>query len=104
MDAMINSWQVASVPPKILNLTGLEKVSVRSIAERFGELMGKQPRFKGTPKGTSLLADASEMARLLGPPKVSLDDGLRRLARSVLAREHPLDHPTMWEKREGFGR
>ena len=104
MDKMIDSWRVAAVPPKILNLTGLEKVSVRAMAERLGELMGVQPKFKGTPKGTSLLADASEMARLLGPPKTSLDEGLRRVARSVMAREHPLDHPTMWEKREGFGR
>ena len=102
MDKMIDSWRVAAVPPKILNLTGLEKVSVRAMAERLGELMGVQPKFKGTPKGTSLLADASEMARLLGPPKTSLDEGLRRVARSVMAREHPLDHPTMWEKREGF--
>jgi len=103
LDAMIASWRVAAVPPKVLNLTGLEKVSTRAIAERLGELMGIEPKFKGTPKGTSLLGDASEMARLLGEPKTSLDDGLRRIARSVLAREHPLDHPTQWEKREGFG-
>ncbi|HRT93425.1 MAG TPA: NAD-dependent epimerase/dehydratase family protein [Planctomycetota bacterium] len=104
MDAMIASWQVASVPPKVLNLTSPETYAVRDIAERLGELMGRKPTFKGTPKGTSLLGDASEMARLLGPPKTSLDEGLRRIARSVLAREHPLDHPTQWEKRDGFGK
>jgi len=103
MDAMIASWKLASVPPKILNLTGLENVSVRAMAERLGELMGIEPEFKEGPRGTPLLGDASEMARLLGPPKTSLDEGLRRIARSVLAREHPLDHPTQWEKREGFG-
>jgi len=104
MDKMIASWALASVPPKVLNLTGLEKVSVRAMAERLGELMGIEPKFRGAPKGTSLLADAREMARLLGPPATSLDEGLRRVARSVLAREHPLDHPTQWEKRDGFGR
>jgi len=103
MDAMIASWAVASVPPKVLNLTSPERYAVRAIAERLGELMGIKPKFKGTPKGTSLVARADEMVRLLGAPKTSLDEGLRRIARSVLAREHPLDHPTQWEKREGFG-
>jgi nucleoside-diphosphate-sugar epimerase len=103
MDAMIESYQVASVPPKVLNLTGTEKVSVYDIAVRLGELMGIEPRFEGTPKGTSLLGKADEMARLLGPPKVSLDEGLQRLAKSILAREFPIDHPTQWERRKGFG-
>ncbi len=103
LDAMIASWRLASVPPKIINLTSPEIYSVREIAERLGELMGIEPRFTGTPKGTSLIGDASEMVRLLGRPKVSLEEGLRRVARSVLAREYPLDHPTQWEKREGFG-
>lgn len=103
MDAMIASHRVASVPPKILNLTGTENVSVRAMAERLGELMGIKPKFTGTPKGTSLLGKADEMARLLGPPKTSLEEGLRRIARSVMAHEFPLDHPTQWEKRDGFG-
>jgi len=103
MDAMIASWRLASVPPKIINLTSPEVYSVREIAERLGKLMGIEPRFTGTPKGTSLIGDASEMVRLLGRPKVSLEEGLWRVARSVLAREHPLDHPTQWEKRDDFG-
>ncbi|MGQ9731522.1 MAG: NAD-dependent epimerase/dehydratase family protein [Candidatus Zipacnadales bacterium] len=103
MDAMIASHKVVSVPPKVLNLTGTEKISVRAMAERLGELMGIEPKFIGTPKGTSLLGKADEMARLLGPPKTSLDEGLQRIAKSVMAREFPLDHPTEWEKRKGFG-
>lgn len=102
MDVMYRSWEVASVPAKYLNLTGTQKVSVRAIAERFGELMGKQPKFKGTPRETALLARTEEMVRLFGEPKVSLDEGLQRVAESVMKREHPLDHPTMWEVRTGF--
>lgn len=103
MDAMIESWRVASVPRKVLNMTGTEKVSVRAMAERLGELMGIEPKFTGTPKGTSLLGRADEMARLLGEPKTSVDEGLQRVARSVLAREFALNKPTEWEKRDGFG-
>ena len=103
MDAMIASWKVAAVPARILNMTGTETVSIRAIAERLGELIGIEPKFTGEPKGTSLLGKADEMARLLGEPKTSLDEGLRRVAHSVMARQHPLDHPTQWEKRTGFG-
>jgi len=103
MDKMIASWQLAAVPPKVLNLTGTEKVSVRAIAEHLGELMGIEPTFTGEPSDTAALGRADEVARLLGPPKTPLDEGLRRVARSVLAREFPIDHPTQWERRKGFG-
>ncbi len=103
MDKMIASHKAARVPARILNLTGTRKVSVRLIAEKLGQLMGSKPKFKRTPKPTALLGKADEMARLLGEPKVSLDEGLRRVARSIMAREFPIDHPTQWERRKGFG-
>lgn len=102
MDVMYRSWEVATVPARYLNLTGTEKVSVQAIAERLGELMGLEPKFTGTPSEKALLGKTDEMVRLFGQPKVSLDEGLQRVAQSVLAREHPLDHPTMWENRNGF--
>ncbi len=102
LDMMIASAGVAAVPPKVLNITGLSKVSVRAMAERLGALMGKRPRFSKEEGGSSLLAVANEMARLLGSPNTPLDDGLRRVAESVMRREHPLDHPTQFERRVGF--
>jgi len=102
MEVMYRSHEVASVPAKYLNLTGAEKVSVREIAEKLGKLIGKEPRFKGEPKEVALLGKTDEMVRLFGMPKVSLDEGLARVAESVMKREHPLDHPTMWEVRTGF--
>jgi len=102
MDVMYRSHEVAAVPAKYLNLTGTEKVSTRTIAEKLGQLMGKEPRFKGEPAELALLGKTDEMVRLFGPPKVSLDDGLARVAESVMKHEHPIDHPTMWEKRTGF--
>jgi nucleoside-diphosphate-sugar epimerase len=102
MEVMYRSWEVASVPAKYLNLTGTEKVSTREIAEKLGRLMGIEPKFTGTPAETALLAKTDEMVRLFGQPKVSLDEGLARVAESVMKHEHPIDHPTMWEKRTGF--
>jgi nucleoside-diphosphate-sugar epimerase len=103
LDLMIDSARLCAVPCETLNMTGVEKVSVVDIAQRLGKLMGKEPRFKGEPKGTNLLGKADKMARLLWTPPTSLDEGLARLAESVMAREHPLDHPTEWEKRDKFG-
>lgn len=102
MEVMMRCAEVASVPAKYLNLTGTEKVAVREIAEKLGRLMDKQPILVNEPAATALLGKADEMARLFGEPRVSLDEGLERVARSVMANEHPLDHPTMWQVRTGF--
>ncbi len=102
MDQMIDSMEHASVPAKILNLTSGTIYSTVEIAEKLGKLMGKKPKFKGEPMKISLLADASQAMKLFGQPKVSLDEGLKRVAESVMKREHPIDKPTKWEKRKGF--
>jgi nucleoside-diphosphate-sugar epimerase len=103
LDLMLASAELCAVPCEILNMTGTSKVSVVEIAEMLGKFMGKTPRFKGTPKGTNLLGKADKMARLLWEPPTSLEAGLQRIAESVMAYEHPLDHPTEWEKRDKFG-
>ena len=103
LDAMIKSVELCAVPCEVLNMTGVERVSVVDIAQKLGKLMGQEPSFKGTPKGTSLLGKADKMARLLGAPRTSLDEGLARVAQSVTAYEYPLDHRTEWEKRDKFG-
>lgn len=102
MDQMVDSMEYASVPAKILNLTSGRIYSTIEIAKKLGELMGIEPKFKGEPMKISLLADASQAMKLFGEPKVSLDEGLRRVAESVMKREHPIDKPTKWEKRKGF--
>jgi nucleoside-diphosphate-sugar epimerase len=103
LDLMIESMKLCAVPCEVLNMTGVEKVSVVDIATKLGQFMGKEPKFVGTPKGTNLLGKADKMARLLWTPPTSLDEGLERLAHSVMAREYSLDHPTEWEKRDKFG-
>lgn len=103
LDLMIASAKLCAVPCETLNMTGVEKVAVVDIARKLGEIMGREPKFTGTPTGTSLLGKADKMARLLWTPPTSLDEGLQRVAKSVMAYEHPLDHPTEWEKRDKFG-
>ncbi len=102
MDQMVQSMRYGEAPARILNLTSPKIYSVRDIANRLGKLMGRKPRFKGKPKGTNLLADASEAGQLFGEPGTSLQQGLKIVAESVMKREFPLDKPAKWEKRSGF--
>lgn len=102
MDVMYRCIEIAAVPAEYINLTGTENVSVQYIAETLGSFMGKEPRFCGEPGEKSLLGKTDKMVSLWGQPSVSLEEGLRRVAESVMAYEHPLDHPTKWEQRDGF--
>ncbi len=39
-DHILRSFELAGVPPKILNVTGCERVSVRDVCERYAEMFG----------------------------------------------------------------
>ncbi len=91
----------ATTPTSPLNVSGLETLSVRRLAENFGERLGREPVFTGTEAATALLTDAGLAARLFGPPVVPLERAIDWAADWV-AREMPsLDKPTHYEARDG---
>jgi nucleoside-diphosphate-sugar epimerase len=57
----------AAVPPLLLNMTGLDCLSVRDLAERLGALLGVEPRFANEESPTALLSDARALHALLRP-------------------------------------
>lgn len=59
-------------PAKILNVTGPEILSIRWIAQEFGKIFNKSPKFINQPAGSALLNNASECHRLFGYPKVTI--------------------------------
>src|SRR5690606_12056142 len=59
-------------PPKILNVTGPENISVRWLAREFGRRFGVEPIFEYEEEDSALLSNASEAHRLFGYPRVSL--------------------------------
>ena len=67
----IQCLEHVSSPPAALNVTGREKISIRSLAERFGELLGRKPLIVGQEAPTAWLADASRSFELLGPVTVT---------------------------------
>ncbi|MBD3675193.1 MAG: NAD(P)-dependent oxidoreductase [Planctomycetaceae bacterium] len=90
-----------AAPPSILNVTGPECLSVRSLAERLGELMGKTPIITGEEAPTAWLSDASQSIEWFGPPTVSVDQMLEATADWVTKGGESLGKPTHFETRDG---
>ncbi|MCS7315620.1 MAG: NAD(P)-dependent oxidoreductase [Bryobacterales bacterium] len=92
---------LCETPPAVLNVTGPETVSVRSLARRFGERFGVEPIFEGTEAPTALLSDASRCHRLFGYPEVSLEQMIEWVADWIRSGGALWDKPTHFEVRDG---
>lgn len=90
-----------TTPASVLNITGPESVSVRKIAEMFGRLLHREPRFVNSEQSTSLLSNASESCKLFGEPRVSLEQMIEIIAAWINSGGKTLDKPTHFQEREG---
>lgn len=88
-------------PATILNITGPETLSVKSIALEFGSLFRTTPIFVNNEQATALLSNATESYRQFGPPKVSLNQMMEVLAGWIEAGGKTLNKPTHFQEREG---
>jgi hypothetical protein len=90
-----------TTPATPLNCTGLEASSVRELAGQLGTRLGTAAKIVGREAETALLSDASEAARLFGPPSVPLDTMLDWVADWVANDGPSLGKPTKFEVRDG---
>jgi nucleoside-diphosphate-sugar epimerase len=97
----LRSLALAASPPRPLNVTGPDVLSVGQIAEYFGRVFGREPRFAGEQGRRALLGDASECHRVLGPPEVAMDRLLAWVADWVGHGGRSLGKPTGFEKADG---
>ncbi len=65
--------QHCQAPAAPLNLTGLETLSVRKLAQQFGARFDKAPTFEGEEAATALLNDASKCMQHYGAPSVPVE-------------------------------
>jgi nucleoside-diphosphate-sugar epimerase len=98
---ILRSLGLAQTPSVGLNLTGLETLSVRQVASRLGELLGRPAQITGREADTALLSNAARMAELLGAPPTPLDVVLRWTADWLQRGGRLLDRPTHFEVRDG---
>lgn len=101
-----NAWTLralrhadASCP--IVNVTGPETVSIRWLAARFGQVMGREPVFAGSEAPEALLSNAARAFSLFGYPTVPLEVLLRWVADWVGRGGRALGKPTKFEVRDG---
>jgi nucleoside-diphosphate-sugar epimerase len=100
-EMILRALALAKAPPQVLNLTGPVVLSVRGLARRFGELLGKTVRFTGTEAETALLSNPAQACALLGPPPTALETVLRWTAHWLQSGGRVLAKPTHFEVRDG---
>jgi nucleoside-diphosphate-sugar epimerase len=100
-DTILRTFEHATSPPLVLNITGLERLSVRTVCEHFGKLLGREPKFIGTESATALLNDAHLSRHLLGPPPTSVEQMLEWTADWIKRGGETWNRPTHFEVRDG---
>jgi hypothetical protein len=101
-----NAWALRAlaltqVPPRILNITGPETISIRRLALRFGELLDKEPVLVGQEQPDALLGNAAQAFQLFGYPRVPLSQIIVWVAEWVRAGGATLGKPTKFQVRDG---
>jgi nucleoside-diphosphate-sugar epimerase len=97
----LRSLELCASPPRMLNVTGPEIVSVHDAAAFFSKRFGKPLAFEGVSSPRVLLNNASLCHSLLGPPEVSLDQLMEWVAHWVECGGRSLGKPTHFEATDG---
>jgi dTDP-4-dehydrorhamnose reductase len=97
----LQSLGLATTPAAVLNVTGPETISVRWLAERFGERFGRRPTFEGEEAADALLSNAGRSVELFGPPTIPLATLIDWTATWLESGNRLLGKPTHFEERGG---
>jgi nucleoside-diphosphate-sugar epimerase len=97
----LRSLGLCASPPRALNVTGPETLSIRELAERFGRRFGRAPRLVGTEGEAALLGNAALCRSLLGPAEVPFERLFDWVAHWVEAGGRSLGKPTRYERADG---
>jgi nucleoside-diphosphate-sugar epimerase len=99
--AALEMLPLASCPPLLLNVSGGETLSVRTLAVEFGKRFGSAPRFTGTEEPDALLTNTTRFRAAFGEPSVPVPTLLDWVAEWVRAGLPLLGKPTHFETRTG---
>ncbi len=94
-------FDLTATPSRVLNLTGPDVISTRTICEHFGRLMDRPVRFIGQETSSALLSDAAQTLKELGPLRTTRDEMLTWTADWVSRGGENWNRPTHFEVRDG---
>lgn len=97
----LRSLRLATSPPRALNITGPEIVSIRWLAERFGERFGREPIFEGAETGTAYVMDGAQLQAEFGYPTTTVPQMMDTVAEWVEAAKPLIGKPTKFQQRNG---
>lgn len=100
-EMVIRSLALAASPAVAFNLTSEDVLSVRTVATRLGELLGKPARLIGAENETALIGNTAKLRALLGDPPTPLEAMIRWTADWVNRGGRSLGKPTHFEVRDG---
>lgn len=88
-------------PANPLNVSGPEIVSVKYVAERFGELFHKKVQFENEPGPANYLSNTTKAIGLFGYPAIPLDTMIKWTAEWIDQGGYSLGKPTHFEVSDG---
>ena len=98
---IIQSLACAASPPFILNVAGAQILSVRQVAQRFGEIFDKEPIITGQEEETDWLNNAEKARSMFNGRDVSADKIIEWTAAWLQAGGETWGKPTLFEQRGG---
>lgn len=90
-----------SVPAGAVNVTGRDRLQIRDLAFRLGQLLDREVEFTGKEALTAWLWNADRSYDWFGPPTVSIEEMLQATAHWVQSGGATLNRPTHFEVRDG---
>lgn len=100
-EVVLRSLEFSRSPPRILNITGQDILSIREVALEFGKLMRTDVTFEGEEARTALLSNSREAYSLFGHPKVPISQVIKWTADWIARDGKTLGKPTRFEVRDG---
>ena len=100
-EMVLRSLEYTRSPAKVINITGMETLSVKEVALEFGKFFSVEPKLVGTEAKTALLSNSKLAYSLFGAPKVNASKVIQWVAHWMNDDKKLLGKPTHFEVRDG---
>lgn len=97
----LRAFGCLKTPPNTINMTGPEVLSIRNVAQRMGQRLGKSVNFSDSEGATALLSNAQAGYAFLGNPRLTTEQLIDLVIEWTRQGGRQLGKPTHFEARDG---